>query len=62
VFDYLDGDGSVFETDVLERLAEEGKLAAYQHEGFWQCMDTLRDKRQLEAMWKTGQAPWKLWK
>jgi glucose-1-phosphate cytidylyltransferase len=61
VFDYLKNDRSVFEIDVLERLAERGQLAAYQHDGFWQCMDTLRDKRQLEAMWKTGRAPWKLW-
>jgi glucose-1-phosphate cytidylyltransferase len=51
----------VLETDALERLADEGKLAAYQHEGFWQCMDTLRDKRQLESLWKSGRAPWKLW-
>jgi glucose-1-phosphate cytidylyltransferase len=62
VFDYLGGDSSVFETDALERLAEQGKLAAYQHPGFWHCMDTLRDKRQLEALWKSGRAPWKLWK
>jgi glucose-1-phosphate cytidylyltransferase len=62
IFDYLDGDDSVLETDALERLAEAGKLAAYQHEGFWHCMDTLRDKRQLEALWNSGRAPWKLWK
>jgi glucose-1-phosphate cytidylyltransferase len=61
IFDYLESDSSVLETDGLERLADEGKLAAYQHEGFWQCMDTLRDKRQLESLWKTGRAPWKLW-
>jgi glucose-1-phosphate cytidylyltransferase len=62
IFDYLDSDSSVLETDALERLAEEGQLAAYRHEGFWHCMDTLRDKRQLEALWKSGRAPWKLWK
>lgn len=62
IFDYLEGDDSVLETDALERLAEAGKLAAYQHEGFWHCMDTLRDKRQLEALWNSGHAPWKLWK
>lgn len=61
LFDYLKDDSSVLETDALERLADEGKLAAYQHEGFWQCMDTLRDKRQLETLWNTGRAPWKLW-
>jgi glucose-1-phosphate cytidylyltransferase len=61
IFDYLTGDSSVLETDALERLANEGKLAAYQHEGFWQCMDTLRDKRQLEALWGSAHAPWKVW-
>src|SRR5882724_1143221 len=61
IFDYFKNDSSVLETDALEQLADEGKLAAYQHEGFWQCMDTLRDKRQLETLWKSGRAPWKLW-
>jgi len=61
IFDYLSGDGSVLETEALERLAAQGQLAAYKHEGFWQCMDTLRDKRQLEALWKSGRAPWKVW-
>jgi glucose-1-phosphate cytidylyltransferase len=61
IFDYLKSDSSVLETDALERLADEGKLAAYQHDGFWHCMDTLRDKRQLDAMWKSGRPPWKLW-
>jgi glucose-1-phosphate cytidylyltransferase len=61
IFDYLSSDASVLETEALERLAEQGQLAAYKHEGFWQCMDTLRDKRQLEALWKSGHAPWKLW-
>jgi glucose-1-phosphate cytidylyltransferase len=61
IFDYLENDRSVLETDALEQLADEGKLAAYQHDGFWHCMDTLRDKRQLEAMWTSGKAPWKLW-
>ncbi len=45
----------------LERLAAEGQLMAYRHERFWQCMDTLRDKRQLEHLWESGKAPWKLW-
>jgi glucose-1-phosphate cytidylyltransferase len=62
IFDYLSSDASVLETDALEPLAEQGQLAAYKHEGFWQCMDTLRDKRQLEALWKSGHAPWKLWR
>jgi glucose-1-phosphate cytidylyltransferase len=62
IFDYLDGDASSLETAALERLADEGQLAAYRHDGFWQCMDTLRDKRQLDALWEQGAAPWKVWK
>jgi glucose-1-phosphate cytidylyltransferase len=61
VFDYLDGDGSSLEIAALERLADEGQLAAYRHDRFWQCMDTLRDKRQLEALWEQNKAPWKVW-
>ncbi|MDB5098553.1 MAG: glucose-phosphate cytidylyltransferase [Cyanobacteria bacterium RYN_339] len=61
IFDYLAGDDTRLEQDVLERLAAEGQLAAYRHEGFWQCMDTLRDKMLLEELWKEGRAPWKLW-
>ena len=58
VLDLIDGDDSSFERDVLEQLAAEGRLAAYRHDGFWQCMDTLRDKRQLEEIWQSGAAPW----
>lgn len=61
VFDYLKGDESVMELDALERLAERGQLAAYKHRGFWQCMDTLRDKQHLESYWSAGNAPWKIW-
>jgi glucose-1-phosphate cytidylyltransferase len=61
VFDYIAGDGTVWEQEPLERLAREGQLAAYRHEGFWQPMDTLRDKRHLEELWRTGRAPWKTW-
>jgi glucose-1-phosphate cytidylyltransferase len=61
IFDYIEGDETVMEADVLERLAAEGQLAAYLHDGFWQCMDTLRDKRFLENLWQSGGAPWKLW-
>ncbi|HEX8692062.1 MAG TPA: glucose-1-phosphate cytidylyltransferase [Longimicrobium sp.] len=61
VFDYLDGDESSLEADALERLAADGQLAAYRHEGFWQCMDTLRDKRLLESLWEGERAPWKTW-
>lgn len=61
VFDYLEGDQTNLEADVLERLAADRQLAAYRHEGFWQCMDTLRDKRLLDSLWSAGRAPWKLW-
>ena len=61
VFDYIDGDNTVFEQKPLEKMAEKGQLMAFRHGGFWQCMDTQRDKMQLEEMWKTGEAPWKLW-
>lgn len=62
VFDFLQkGDRTVLESDGLEQLATEGELAAYRHEGFWQCMDTLREKRHLEDLWERGDAPWKTW-
>jgi glucose-1-phosphate cytidylyltransferase len=61
VMDYLDGDDAILEIDLLERLANEGELVAYRHPGFWQCMDTLRDKRQLETAWDEGSAQWKVW-
>ena len=61
VFDYITSDSTNLEVDVLEKLAQEGQLAAYRHDGFWQCMDTLRDKRQLENLWQRGEAPWKTW-
>jgi glucose-1-phosphate cytidylyltransferase len=60
-FDYVKDDNSSLEVDALERLAAEQQLAAYRHEGFWQCMDTLRDKRLLESLWQQGTAPWKVW-
>ena len=62
VFDYIDGDDSSFEAHTLERLARDRQLVALRHEGFWQCMDTLRDLRLLESLWQTGRPPWKLWK
>lgn len=61
VFDYIDGDEAVFEKKPLERLAEEGQLMSYIHKGFWQCMDTKREKDMLERYWKSGRAPWKIW-
>lgn len=59
IFDYIKDDSTVFEKEPLERCAAEGQLMAYRHEGFWQCMDTMRDKKQLEDLWNSGQAPWK---
>lgn len=61
VLDLLDGDNCVWERGPLETLAERGELAAYQHHGFWQPMDTQRDKTHLEELWQSGQAPWKVW-
>jgi glucose-1-phosphate cytidylyltransferase len=61
VLDYIDGDETSLEADVLERLSAEGQLAAYRHEGFWQCMDTLRDVRYLRALWDQRAAPWVTW-
>jgi glucose-1-phosphate cytidylyltransferase len=61
VFDFIEGDSTTWERQPLERMAEEGTLSAYFHKGFWQPMDTLRDKNHLEELWATGQAPWKLW-
>lgn len=59
VLEYIQGDDTYFEREPLERLARDGQLAAYRHEGFWQCMDTLRDLRLLEELWAGGQAPWR---
>ncbi len=61
VFDYLAGDSTVFEKEPLMKLVEDGQLQAYTHEGYWQCMDTKREKDKLEELWDSGQAPWKLW-
>lgn len=61
VIDYIDGDQTVFEREPLERLAAEGQLQAYKHDGFWQCMDTLRDKNLLEELLEQNKAPWKIW-
>lgn len=61
VFDYIERDDTVFEQEPMERLAGDGQLHAYKHTGFWQPMDTLRDKMVLESIWQTGKAPWKIW-
>ena len=61
VFDYLGGDDCVFEQEPLGKLATDGELMSYLHKGFWQCMDTYREKAQLEKIWESGNAPWKVW-
>ena len=61
IADYIPGDETLWEREPIERLAGEGQLAAFRHEGFWQCMDTLRDVRLLESLWLEGRAPWKQW-
>ena len=61
VFDYIEGDSTVFEKEPLQKLSDEGQLMAYRHDGFWQCMDTKREKDKLEELWASGKAPWKTW-
>ena len=61
VMDYIEGDSTIWEREPLERLAEKGHLMAFKHYGFWQPMDTLRDKLQLEKAWEDNAAPWKMW-
>jgi len=61
VIDYIDGDSISWENQPMERLAQEGRLAAFRHDGFWQPMDTLHDRMTLENQWLSGQAPWKIW-
>mgnify|MGYP001559538787 CR=1 FL=1 len=61
VFDYLSGDQTVLEGSPLETLARDGQFMAFKHEGFWQCMDTLRDRQYLDHLWASGAAPWKKW-
>lgn len=61
ILDYINSDGSILEKDVLQKLAEEKQLNAYVHTGFWQCMDTMREKEKLESLWESGEAPWRIW-
>ncbi len=61
IFEFINGDMTVFEKEPLEHVAQMGSLKAYCHKGFWKCMDTQRDRQQLETMWENGQAPWKMW-
>ena len=60
-FDYIDGDSTVWEQEPMKRLAEDGQMKAFLHDDFWLPMDTVRDRRQLEGLWQTGKAPWKIW-
>lgn len=62
VLDYIAGDETIFEREPLENLAKDGQLFTYRHHGFWKCMDTLRDKNQLNELWSTQNAKWKIWK
>lgn len=61
VLNYIDGDSTIFERQPLERIAQAEQLMAYKHEGFWQCMDTMRDKNKLEELWASDEAEWKVW-
>lgn len=62
IFGYIEGDDTVFEKEPLNELAQKGELKAYMYNGFWQCMDTKREKDRLEELWSSGSAPWKVWK
>ena len=62
VFKYIESDETIFEKEVLTKLVEQQQLVGYIHDGYWQCMDTLREKQQLEKLWLSGNAPWKIWK
>jgi glucose-1-phosphate cytidylyltransferase len=61
VIDRIEGDGTLWETGPMESLARDGQLAAFEHNGFWQPMDTQRDQNLLESLWQSGKAPWKVW-
>ena len=61
VLDFIDGDDTIWEREPLNEITKQGQLSVYRHGGFWQCMDTLRDKRMLDDLWKTPNPPWRLW-
>ena len=61
VIDHIDDDATIWEREPVERLANEGQLMGFRHQGFWSCMDTLKEKTMLEEMWNSGQAKWKIW-
>lgn len=62
VFDYIEGDATIWEQEPMKRLANDGKLSAFKYDGYWQNMDTLRDKMTLEKLWNSDKAPWKVWR
>jgi len=62
IFDYIEGDHTVWERESLEQLAQQKQLSAFKHTGFWYPMDTLRDKMKLEELWSSGKRPWMVWK
>ena len=62
IFQYLSDDTTIFEEQPMEKLASEGELMSYRHTGFWQCMDSVRERLLLENMWSEGSAPWKIWR
>lgn len=61
IIDYISDDTTIFEREPMQKIAKNGQMKAFKHEGFWQCMDTIRDKTKLQEMWENGDAPWKLW-
>jgi len=61
VGEYIEGDSTVWEDEPIERLAREDQLRAFKHDGFWRAMDTLRDRNHLEELWRSGDAPWRIW-
>ncbi|MDY6974483.1 MAG: sugar phosphate nucleotidyltransferase, partial [Thermodesulfobacteriota bacterium] len=61
VLDYIETDNSIWEKEPIQRLTSEGELSAFEHTGFWQSMDTLRDKMRLDQLWESGEPPWKIW-
>jgi len=61
ILDYIEGDQTIWERAPMEKLSKEGQMVAFEHQGFWQSMDTLRDKIYLEELWASGKAPWKIW-
>ncbi|MBR4330007.1 MAG: glucose-1-phosphate cytidylyltransferase, partial [Candidatus Riflebacteria bacterium] len=61
IFEYIEGDETIFEREPMNALAKQHQLMTYIHKGYWQCMDTLREKQQIDRLWESGKAPWKVW-